>query len=407
MIAKIQQGLAAVCLGILLISCHKQDEGSGKKQDQQKDSPSKASDGSSEIKVEGEAQRQAGIQVATVELRSIAQSLTAAGQITMDEEKTVHVGVYASGRVTELHANIGDLVHRGAVLARLHSHDVHETRAAYISAQQEVQRQQQMVEYQRRMRDRMNRLFALKSASAQEVEKSEADLRNAQTDLKNAQVSVAKEAAHLSDILSLPEDRLGSLDEKTEQVPVISPISGTVIDRKITLGTVVETGSEIFTVSDLATVWMLASVNETEIAGLRVGSAAQITTQAYPDRVFTGRVTRLGTQLDPQTRTLQVRIVLPNNGLKLRPAMFASAQIEEGQTRKAIFVPEEAIQNINGGSMVFLRKNNEMFSAQPVQVARRVNGEAEISTGLHPGDAIAVQGSFVIKSELLKSQIGE
>ncbi|HSU33073.1 MAG TPA: efflux RND transporter periplasmic adaptor subunit [Bryobacteraceae bacterium] len=359
------------------------------------------------VKIEPNARRNIGLQVIRVQPRTVPEYLTAAGQIVMDEEKTVHIGVYASGRITELHANVGDFADRGEVLARMHSHDVHETRAAYDSALQEVQRQQQMVEYQRRMRDRIQRLLALKSASPQELEKAQSDLRSAETSVRNAQISVNKEAEHLSDILGLPKSQLGHLTEITELVPVISPINGTVVDRKVTLGTVVDPGMEVYTVSDLTSVWMMASVNETDIENVRVGDAAEVTSHAYPDKVFKGRVTRLGPQFDPQTRTLMVRITVPNPRAELRPAMYATAQINKGQSHRAIFVPAVAIQNINGSSVVFLEKPGNIFTAQPVDIARRIDGQAEISNGLNAGDSVVTQGSFVVKSEVLKSQIGE
>ena len=365
------------------------------------------SDTGSAVKIEQNARKNVGLQVIRVQPRTVPEYLTAAGQIAMDEEKTVHIGVYASGRITELHANVGDFADRGKVLARMHSHDVHETRAAYDSALQEVQRQQQLVEYQRRMRDRIQRLLALKSASPQELEKAQSDLRSAEVSVRNAQISVNKEAEHLSDILGLPKSQLGHLTETTELVPVISPINGTVVDRKVTLGTVVDPGMEVYTVSDLTSVWMMASVNETDIENVRVGDTAEVTSHAYPDKVFKGRVTRLGPQFDPQTRTLMVRITVPNPRSELRPAMYSTAQINKGQSHRAIFVPEAAVQNINGGSVVFLEKPANIFTAQPVDIARKINGQAEISNGLQAGDCVVTQGSFVVKSEMLKSQIGE
>lgn len=360
-----------------------------------------------QVTINGASQEKAGIKVASVQLRGVPEYLTASGQIVMNEERTSHIGTYTDGRVTEIHANIGDPVRRGTILARMHSHDVHETRAAYETALEDVTRQKTMVVYQQRMRDRMVRLLDLKSASRQEVEKSESDLKSAQTALANTQISVDKEIAHLTDILNLPASSLGNINESTEQVPVVCTLTGTVIDRKISVGSVVEPGEEVFTVSDLNTVWMIASVNESDIAKVHVGNKARILSQAYPDQDFSGVVTRLGTELDPKTRTLQVRVSIPNPGMRLRTGMYVNAQLAQGMLRQAIFVPEESIQDINGGSFVFTRKPNNVFEATPVQVLSHRNGEAQITAGLRAGDQMVVNGSFVVKSEMLKSQIGE
>ncbi len=396
-------------LAVLLLSCGKGgSSGNNQSASSQQNKPQKESgSGQNEVTIDDAAQQKAGIQVASVQQRALPEQLTAAGQLVMNEERTAHIGTYTDGRVTEIHANLGDFVRRGMVLARLHSHDVHETWAAYNTALESVERQKNMVAYQQRMRDRAARLYQLKSASRQEVERTETDLRSAETDLANAQIAVEKEVAHLTDILNLPPAALQKLNETTEQVPVVSPLSGTVVDRRITPGAVVEPGTEVYTVSDLTSLWMIASVNETDMSKVGVGDKARILSQAYPDEAFAGQVTRLGTELDPKTRTLQVRILVPNPRLKLRASMYVNAQISQSLSRPAIFIPEEALQDINGSAVVFLRKPNHAFEPRPVQVAHRLNGEAEIAAGLQPGDAVVVKGSFVVKSEMLKSQIGE
>jgi cobalt-zinc-cadmium efflux system membrane fusion protein len=406
-----------VCLVIMvtLLGCGRGESGgvNGKKSDSsdqdapQSQSKSGSGLGDGEVKIDGAAQEKAGIQMTRIERRAAPEYLTAAGQIVMNEERTAHIGTYTDGRVTEIHANVGDYVRRDAVLARMHSHDVHETRAAYETALEAVNRQQSAVTYQERMRDRMIRLYGLKSASKQEVEKAEADLRSAQTDLANARIAVEKEATHLTDILRIPASALTSINEEAEQVPVIAPISGTVVNRTITPGTVVEPGDEVFTVSDLSSVWMIASVSEVDISKVQAGNKAQIQSQAYPGAAFRGQVTRLGSELDPKTRTLQVRILVPNEGMKLRTGMYVNARIMQGMSRQALFVPEEAIQDVNGSPIVFLRKAGDLFEPKPIQIARRLNGEAEISAGLNSGDTVVVKGSFVVKSQMLKSQIGE
>ena len=365
-----------------------------------------ASSGTS-VKIKGEAQRRAGIAVAQVQPVSVLNYFTAAGQIVMNEERTSHIGTYTDGRVTELHANVGEEVRRGIVLARMHSHDVHETRAAYYTALQDVKKQEAAKAYQQQMLDRMQRLYQLKSASRQEVDKAESDLHTAQADVANAHIAVDKEIAHLTDILHLPESALNNINETNEQVPVIAPAPGVVVARNITLGSVVEPGQEVYTVTDLSSVWMMASVNESDISKVHVGERAAVLTQAFPSEQFIGTVIALGTELDAKTRTLQAKILIPNSKLQLRPGMYASAQLSQGASQPALFVSEEAVQDLNGGSIVFVRTAPDTFEARPVQVAERLHGQAEINAGLNSGDSVVVKGSFVVKSEMLKSQIGE
>lgn len=410
---------------ILLAGCSSKPESQDKqgKQQQGKNGQDKKGDakgqgsGSSDQKggntqqvvLEGDAQRRAGIEVADIVPRRQAQTLTASGRITVNEERTAHVGAYSEGRITEVMANPGDVVRKGQVLARMHSHDVHEAIAAYARARAEIARQRGLVSFAQRSRDRYRRLLELKSASVLEVDRADSEWRGAQTDLRNAETELEKERTHITDVLQipLPDEAGGQLTEAQELVPIKASISGTVIARQVSPGAVVTLGMEAFTISDLSQVWMLAAVNEHDVAKVQVGMPVRVFADAYKDTAFRGRVTRLGTQLDPGTRTLQVRVVLPNPQGRLRTEMYVTAELGEASTREGIFLPEEALQDINGSTVVFVRRNGREFAPRVVEVAHRVAGEAEISGGLKAGEAVAVKGSFMLKSQLLKSTLGE
>ena len=127
--------------------------------------------------------------------------------------------------------------------------------------------------------------------------------------------------------------------------------------------------------------------------------------RAYPGREFAGRILKLGEQLDPATHTLQVRILVPNQQGLLKPEMYASAVVRESGRRSALFVPEEAIQEVNGVSVVFVRRTQNDFEARTVKTGQHGDGGTEILEGLNPGEAVVVGGSFQLKSQLLKSTI--
>ncbi len=397
-------GFLVVVLTTLLCGCGKHGKAPA---ESGKEAPSGDKESGSQVKISEAAQRNAGIEIASVEARSVSENLTASGQIVPNEDRTVHIGTYTDGRVIDVFARVGDHVTKGQVLARMHSHNVHESRADYQTATQELARNQTARDYAIRVRDRMRRLFDLRSASQQEVERAEADLRSAEVDVHNAEISLREKREHLMDLLNIPDDQPFQLEAQSEFVPIRATLAGTVMERNVTPGSVVEPGENAFTITDLSTVWMMASVNETDVHLVHVNLLANVISQADSAHSIKGRVTQLGTQLDPETRTLQVRILLPNDGMRLRPGMYANAQMERGESQQAIFVPELAVQDINGGSVVFVRRGTEMFEPRPVEVARRINGQAQIRAGLQGGDVIVVKGSFVVKSELLKSQIGE
>lgn len=226
-----------------------------------------------------------------------------------------------------------------------------------------------------------------------------------------------KERVHLTDILHVSLDdgsqsgngNLASSqhDDTEDDIPVLAPASAIVFERKVTVGSVVTAGDVLFSLTDNRSLWMIAAANESDLSLLRPGQTVQIRVRAYPDEAFRGRILKLGKELDPTTRTLEVRILVPNPKSVLKPNMYASATMERPGRRRAIFLPEAAIQHINGVTAVFVRRADKRFEPRTVKTGPHVNEETEIVEGLQAGDAVVVKGSFMLKSQLLKSTIQE
>ena len=353
-------------------------------------------------------QPKAGIVVAEVEAHTLPQVLTAPAQVAMDEAHTSHIGAIASGRVTAVYVLPGQNVRRGTVLAQFHSDSVHETVGALAKAFADADRQKSAVAFAQQATDRYTKLYAIQAASLEEKQRSEQELKQAQQALIDAQANVHMEREHLSELLQVSPESLnpGTLYDR-ELIPIRSPIDGVVVARNITVGQVVDAGFDAFDVSNLSTVWVIASVNEKDIGLVHNGADADIETQAYPDTTFPARVERVGDELDPTTRSIPVRISVRNPQTQLRPGMFASAHINGPKTRTALFVPEEALQDVNGNQVVFTTADGTTFKAQIVKLGTRTKGKAEAVEGLKPGDHIVVNGAFMVKGELLKGTVGD
>lgn len=360
------------------------------------------------ITIDEAAQQKAQIVVATAVAKEMAAGVTAPGQLTVNEDQTWRVGAVVGGKIDDLTVRLGDLVRAGQVIGRIHSHDVHEARAAYQQAATELERARAAEAYSKKRRDRAQRLFDLKAGSRQDVETAEADLRNSQAAIAKAQSEINKEQAHLTDILHLPvEERPGPSHHDEDGVPIFAPASGVVLQRKVTIGSVVNEGDEILSISDTRTLWMIAAANELELSKLRPGQAVNVEVRAYPDRDFNGRILKLGEQLDPITRTLQIRILVPNSQGLLKPEMYAIANLPEGGSHAVILLPDAAIQDINGVPAVFVRRSATEFEPRTVKTGRHKNGETEIIEGLNAGESVVVKGSFLVKSQLMRRAIEE
>jgi membrane fusion protein, heavy metal efflux system len=309
----------------------------------------------------------------------------------------------------EVRGKVGDAVRAGQVLAYMHSHDVHESRAAYRRAVAELARLQSVEAFARRSRDRARRLLELKAASQEQAELAESELRNAQGAVANAETELEKARLHLVEFLEVPleddgHDEKGHSKEK-DYIPVKAPSAGIVLDRHATAGSVVSTGEHVFSLTDLSTVWVIAAVNEADLSAVRVGRPVRVSVRAFPGVAFPGRIQRLGESLDPATRTLQVRALVPNPGARLRPEMYATVELEQSASRDSIVIPEAAAQDVNGHRVVFVRTALDRFVPRAIQIARTMNGQMEITDGLRAGDQIAVKGSFLLKTQLLKSSL--
>lgn len=383
-------------------------ESSGASQTASSDTSNKGSVPSDMVRIPSQDQARAGIQVAQVIVKSMPQTLSVTGQVAMDERQTNHIGALADGRVESVSVLPGDKVRRGQTLATIHSHTVHETVAALTQAFAAVSRQKSAVNFATQTKERYARLYTIQAASLEEKQRSEQELAQAEKDLIDAEATMRAEREHLAEILQVSPESLepGTLYQR-ELVPVRSLADGVVISRNITPGQVVTTGDEILVTSNLNSVWVNAAVNEKDVPLMRVGNKAAITLQAIADMSLQGTVTMIGDVVDPQTRTLPVRIAVANPGTKLRPGMFVTVAIAEPSTRDDIFVPQNALQDVNGFRVVFTTQDGVTFRAALVKTGLQSGDLIQITDGLKPGDRVVVNGAFMVKGELLKGTVGE
>lgn len=358
------------------------------------------------------AQKDAGVVTEIVEPRSVPQVIRATARVVNDENHTWRVGAITEGRIVSIEANPGDTIREGQVLARMHSHDIHESRAEYQKAETELSRLKIAEAYALRVRDRAKRLYELKAGALEQVEHAEAELRNTQTAVANAEVEVRRTRLHLTEFLGISVKAAEHTTAEhghtaDEFIPVRAPASGTLLARNITQGTVVTPSMDLFVISDLSRLWAIAEVNEEHLPKLREGMPARLFVQAYGERGFAGRIGKIGEALDPSTHTVKVRIDLANVRGALKPEMYASSEIEIGGSTPALFVEPESLQEVRGATVVFVQTGPERFEVRPVQTGRTLSGMTEVQRGLKPGERIVVRGAFILKSESMKSSLAE
>jgi membrane fusion protein, heavy metal efflux system len=348
------------------------------------------------------------IEVQAVQMRDLPAALSLPGHIALPDNATWRVGVLTEGRVEKVYANLGDYVHKGEILARMHSHDVHDARAAYQTAVADSAKFDSAQALAQAECDRTQRLYALKAASLEQTQIAHQELVNAQTEAKNARIAVTRERTHLEDTLGVPADiPENSHNENDELVPIATPASGYVLEKNVTPGVTIQPSTDAFVVGDLSRLWMLASVRADQLARLHVGQSAVVSLPDAPGETFSGKVANLGQRFDPTTRQMQIRIEFTNTGGRLHPEMLARAELPVGEKKAALLVPQDAVQQVNGQDAVFVRLSADHFVVRPIQAGDSAQGMVKVVSGIQAGDQVVTQGSFLVKSQLLRSSIGD
>lgn len=360
-----------------------------------------------EIVLPATEQATAGIRTETVALSEAPDVLRLTGRITLADDRNWHVGVRTDGLVAAVYVGLGDHVKKGQVLARYHADQVHDLRAQYRSAVANLHKAKAGGELAQRNYDRMQTLLSLKAASVMQVEQARQDTVTAQAEVQSAQSDVDRARDLLEHDLHVAADiPSGSHDETADQVPILAPATGYVIEKQVTPGkSVTQSGGDAFVIGDLGQVWMLASVRPEHLAELRVGQTANVTLSGIPGQRFSGKITNLGQEFDPATRVMQARIVLNNPGNLLRPEMLANAEITTGSHKPTVLVVSDAVQQINGQDAVFVRAAADRFAVRAVRIGETVNGKTPVLEGLQAGEQVVVRGSFILKSQLLRASM--
>jgi RND family efflux transporter MFP subunit len=186
-----------------------------------------------------------------------------------------------------------------------------------------------------------------------------------------------------------------------------APIDGVIIERNATAGELVDRSKAIYTISDPTQLWAIAEVKERDLAAVRLGQDAAFTTLAYPDEKFHGKVVLIGNQVEMGSRTLEVRIAVDNADGRLKPGMFADVEIVTTILDNVLIIPDSALETDGENQVVFVALAGNKFEKRVVKLGLEQSGHVQILDGVKVGEKIVVTGGFILKSEMLKGQLGE
>jgi len=349
------------------------------------------------ITVAPEVMQRAGIKIEAVGEQvssEAASSAVTTGIVQANAYRATPVVSLVGGIVRRVNAELGQTVNRGQAVAVIFSDELAQAQSRYLTTKAEL-------EEHHKHHARTMKLVEIGAASREELEQATTKLRSAESELASQRQRLL--------LLGLSPQRINSLrssEQVSSELGLPSPVSGTVIARSANPGEVIQADREILRVADLSSVWVIGQVYEKDLARIKVGNGASITSEAYPGRVFRGQVSYVDPTLDPATRTAQVRIELANPGQTLKIGMYVNVAFATlGGTESAIaVVSSNAVQNINNQQVVFVALNEpNVFAMRPVRLGTEANGRYPVLEGISVGDRIVTEGSFLLRAEWLKS----
>lgn len=339
---------------------------------------------SNQIAVSDEMLRDLRITTSTVEQRRGGDAANVLGELGVNESRYAEVGTPVQARIVALDAAPGQTVRRGDALATLESGELARARSELATADARLQLAQRALERKRALRDE-------RIVPTREVQEGENEAAAAEAQVRGAVASLQA--------LGVPERT--AVSGNASAFTLRAPTAGVVLDRTAVLGQVADPLKPLFRIADLSTLWLTVHAFERDAVRLRVGAPARITFAAIPGRVFDGSIALLGRSVDPQSRTVPVRIDLPNRDGMLRPGMSASARLPVGEQNAALLtVPAAALQRVRDRWSVFVPKDARTFEIRPVGRGRDLGGEVEVVSGVRAGDRIVVEGAFLLKAEM-------
>ncbi|HEX4287067.1 MAG TPA: efflux RND transporter periplasmic adaptor subunit [Terracidiphilus sp.] len=371
--------LAIACL-VVLTACHSNDS---EQASQMTSFSSKASKSETPQLFNIPQDQMSHVQVVTVERATLKRTLRLTGTVAYNAFKTTPVISQVGGPVSRILVVPGEHVKEGQAMLDVSSPDYSQLLDAYLKAADSQRLATKNFA-------RAQELYAHHAIAEKDLEQAESDRNQAQADLNAAEQGMK--------ILGIKDPSRLAGAPSSAQIPVLAPISGEVVERLVSPGQVVQAGqTQAFTVSDLSTVWVLANVYQADLAYVKSGDDVEVQTDAYPGS-FHGKISYVSPALDPNTRTLQARIIVDNPGEKLKRDMYCTVTVTAGSLSNVVAVPDSSVlRDDNNQPFVYVGTGANQFGRRDVDLGESQNGQTRILKGISVGEKVVGDGSLFLQ----------
>lgn len=400
-----------------------------------------------EVRLTPEQAEAAKIQIESVTQRPAIALLNVTGTVETNPQQMQGITPLVAGRVEQVFVSIGDRVSAGQAVAVLMSTEIAGSYGKWREAETRLTLARKNLERVQRAENRVailqskakldeaestlkrtRRLIELGAGAGKDLISAETAYKSAQADYDfqrniplNKEIQEAQAEVETTRIMALQERQslqaLGVNVNSTNadvrnvsQVSVRAPLSGVVTERMVSPGAGVQAGQQMFTISNLSSVWITANVPEQQLALVHIGSIAEVRTPSAKGAI-TARVSYIDPQINTDSRTARVRLAVDNPGERLRAGMFTEVGFQTGINATSgdeLVVRTEAVQLIDGKSVVFVPQENEpnTYAIKEIEIGGETGGYTKVLSGLELGDKVVTKGSFALKTQLLKGEIG-
>lgn len=345
------------------------------------------------------------IETEIVTTAPISGVVSATGKISVPEDRTAVIGPVNEGRIVKLYAGQGSKVRKGQKLAELESADIDQAEADYLKALADAENAKRSaaaeIKLAQQTYDRTKALYEKTVVPGKNLQSAEHDLEVAKATAENnaasTKATLVAARRHLL-ILGLNDAAIDALVKKPGLAATFalnSPIDGTVVERNATIGATVGTDANVFKIIDTSRVWIDANVFEKDLPRIRIGQGVKVTTTAFPGTTFSGRIIFIDSVVDPDSRTVKVRTEVPNPDGRLKADMFTKVEIVTDVNPTATSVPQSAVLEDNGKSIVFVAEGSG-YKQRQVQTGIKNGDRVEIIDGLNAGDRVVTKGNYLL-----------
>lgn len=332
------------------------------------------------------------LQIDKVMLHKVQDTLRLSARVELDQQQVARIGATVTGRITEINAVLGQNVKKGQRLALLSSIELGKAQSDYLKAGSQVNLHRLTVQ-------RAKRLLQSGVIATAQLQERQSVLNEAEVDLRAASDQLRVMGMSEADLKRLDKDR--SIHSFSQ---VTASIDGVVIERNIAIGQVVQPTDSLFTVANLSHLWLVAEIPEQHAYWAHEGDQVQAEVPALQDQEVSGKLIYVADMVNPETRTVKVRMALDNPKRQFKPQMLATLKISKPGAQTLI-VPGEAVVRENDRDYVFVQTESNRFELREVRLGREEGQQLPLLEGLKAGELIVVKGAFHLNNERLRSTL--